>query len=76
MTPLNKTFSYARLSGKFAIRALDQVREVYGVRRISLDENTRMVQVEYDASRLHAGDVAALLSEAGIALLEWPPAAA
>jgi selenocysteine lyase/cysteine desulfurase len=76
LTPLNKTFSYARLSGKFAIRALDQVREVYGVRRISLDENTRTVQVEYDASRLHADDVAALLSEAGIALLEWPPAAA
>ena len=75
MTPLNKTFSYTRLPGKFAIRALDQIREVYGVRRISLDENARTVQVEYDASRLHADDVAALLSEAGIALLEWPPAA-
>jgi hypothetical protein len=76
LTPLNKTFSYARLSGKFAIRALDQVREVYGVRRISFDEKARTVQVEYDASRLHADDVAALLREAGIALLEWPPAAA
>jgi len=46
------------------------------VRRISLDENARTVQVEYDASRLHADDVAALLSEAGIALLEWPPGVA
>jgi selenocysteine lyase/cysteine desulfurase len=75
LTPLNKKLSYTRLPGKFAIRALDQIREVYGVRRISLDENARTVQVEYDASRLHADDVAALLSEAGIALLEWPPAA-
>jgi hypothetical protein len=76
LTPLNKTFSYARLSGKFAIRALDRVREVYGVRRISFDEKARTVQVEYDASGLHADDVAALLREAGVALLEWPPALA
>jgi hypothetical protein len=76
LTPLNKTFSYERLLGKCAIRALDQVREVYGVRRICLDEKARTVEVEYDASRLRVGDVAALLTEAGIALLGWPPAAA
>lgn len=76
MTPLNKTFTYERFSGKCAIRALDQVREVYGVRRICPDEKARTVEVEYDASRLRAGDVAALLTEAGIALLEWPLVAA
>ena len=76
MTPLNKTFTYERLSGKCAIRALDQVREVHGVRRICLDEKARTVEVEYDASRLRVGDVAALLTGAGIALLEWPPVAA
>lgn len=73
---LNKTFTYERFSGKCAIRALDQVREVYGVRRICPDEKARTVEVEYDASRLRAGDVAALLTEAGIALLEWPLVAA
>jgi hypothetical protein len=76
LTALNKTFSYERLSGKCAIRALDQVRGVYGVRRICLDEKARTVAVEYDASRLRAEDIAALLTEAGIAVLEWPPVAA
>ena len=75
MTPLNKTFFYERLLGKCAIRALDQVREVYGVRRICLDEKARTVEVEYDASRLRADDMALLLTNAGIALLEWPPVA-
>jgi hypothetical protein len=74
LTPLNKTFPYARLSGKFAIRSGSSSKRVWGP-PVSLDENARTVQVEYDASRLHANDVAAFLSEAGIALLEWPPAA-
>jgi hypothetical protein len=76
LTLLNKTFFYEGLSGKRAIRALDQVREVYGVRRICLNEKARTVAVEYDASRLRAEDIAALLTEAGIALLEWPLVAA
>ena len=52
------------------MQALDQVREVYGVRRLWFDKNARSIQVEYDASRLRADDVAALLREAGVALRE------
>jgi hypothetical protein len=55
------------------MKALDQVREVYGVHRIWFDKNARAIQVEYDASRLRADDIAALLREAGGALRERPP---
>ncbi len=73
MTPLNRPFPYQWAPSERAIRALDQVREVYGVRRIWFDKNARAIQVEYDASRLRADDVAALLREAGVALRERPP---
>ena len=76
VTPLQKSFGYELLPHERTMRALDQVREVYGVRKISLNEKARTIQVEYDASRLGVCDVAALLTEAGVVLLGWPPIAA
>ena len=76
MTPLLKSFGYELLPNERTMRALDQVREVCGVRKISLNEKARTIQVEYDASRLGVYDVAALLTEAGVVLLGWPPIAA
>jgi hypothetical protein len=73
VTPLNITLQYNRMPSERALRAMDQVREVYGIRRVSFDEKARAVQVEYDASRLLPSDVAVLLTTAGIALQEWPP---
>ena len=73
MTPLNITLPYDRTPSERALRAMDQVREVYGIRRVSFDQNARAVQVEYDASRLRPSDVASLLAAAGIALQKWPP---
>jgi hypothetical protein len=75
MTPLNKTFPCERSPSERALRAFDQIREVYGIRRLSWNRNARAVQVEYDASRLHESDVAVLLTQAGIALHNWPPVA-
>jgi hypothetical protein len=69
VTPLQKSFGYELLPNERTMRALDQVREVYGVRKISLNEKARTIQVEYDASRLGVYDVAALLTEAGVVLL-------
>ena len=43
-----------------------RVREVYGVRKLFFDERERLVKVEYDASRLVEGDIAALLRGAGL----------
>jgi hypothetical protein len=70
MTPVDRTFFYGSRLNPRGLRALDNVREVYGVRRISFDESARSLRVEYDASRLTENDVAALLWDAGIDLQE------
>jgi len=38
--------------GEGALRAIDSMREVYGVRRVQFDDQERTVRVEFDASRL------------------------
>jgi hypothetical protein len=73
VTPLNITLPYDRTPSERALRAMDQVREVYGIRRVSFDNKARAVQVEYDASRLRPSDVASLLTAAGVTLQKWPP---
>jgi copper chaperone CopZ len=52
------------------MRALDSVREVYGVRRLQFDEKSQTVRVEFDASRLSEEIVARLLREAGLDVRE------
>jgi hypothetical protein len=68
MTPTDVVFRYGSAPGVREIRALDSVREVYGIRRISFDEKERTVRVEYDASRLKEDVVASLLRRAGLDL--------
>lgn len=66
MTMLEVVFRYGATPGESEMRAIDNVREVYGVRRITFQENERTVRVEFDASRLTAQVVAGLLRRAGI----------
>ena len=68
MTLMDVTFSYASPPRESEMRALDHVREVYGMRQLTFDEKGRLIRVEYDASRLTENDVAALLRAAGISL--------
>ena len=68
MTPTDVVFRYGGAPGVREIRALDSVREVYGIRRISFDEKGHTVRVEYDASRLKKDVVANLLRRAGLDL--------
>jgi hypothetical protein len=68
MTPLDATFVYGSPPGALELRALDDVREVYGIRRLGVDERAHTILVEYDASRLTEADVAALLRAARIDL--------
>jgi hypothetical protein len=65
VTTLDVTFFYGVPPGDSEARALDQMRRVYGIRNIALDEQRGAIEVEYDASRLSLCDLAALLSEAG-----------
>jgi len=61
MTHLDVSFRYAGSPGESEMRAIDAMREVYGIRKITFDEKERIVRVEFDASRLKEPAVAALL---------------
>jgi hypothetical protein len=54
------------LPGERELQAIDNMREVYGIRRVRFDEKQKTVRVEFDASRLKQDAVAKLLRNAGI----------
>lgn len=66
MTQMEVAYRYDTAPGEAEMRALDQVREVYGIRRITLNEQKRTIRVEFDASRLKEPVVAGLLRQAGL----------
>ena len=66
MTYLDVTFRYGAMPGENELRAIDSMREVYGVRQVWFDEKKRTVRVEFDASRLQRAAVARMLRQAGI----------
>ncbi len=70
MTMLEVSFRYGLAPGEREMSALDRVREVYGIRRIRFNESEHVITVEYDASRLNADTVAALLRGTGMDVKE------
>lgn len=70
MTQMEVAYRYASVPGEAEIRALDQVREVYGIRRITLKEREKIIRVEYDASRMKEPVIAGLLRRTGIDIAE------
>ena len=70
MTQLEVSYRYGAVPGEAEMRALDSLRDVYGIRRLSFDQAGRTIRVEFDASRLKEPAVAALLRRAGIDLRE------
>ena len=70
MTAIEVAFKYARQPGPAELRALDSVREVYGIRKLWFNEAENIVRVEYDRTRLNDDSVAKLLRNAGLDLTE------
>jgi hypothetical protein len=66
MTYLEVVYRYQTPPGEKEVRAIDSVREVYGIQRIQLNEKERTVRVLFDASRMKEEAVARLLRQAGI----------
>ncbi len=66
MTYLEAAYRYQTAPGETEMRAIDSVREVYGIQRIQFNEKERTVRVLFDASRLNGDLVAKLLRQAGI----------
>jgi hypothetical protein len=70
MTQLEVAYRYGRSPGAQQLRAIDNIREVYGVRRITFDTKERIVRVEFDASRFKEPVVSDLLRRAGLDIQE------
>ena len=70
MTAVEVAYRYGRIPGPMEMRAIDSLRDVYGIRRVRFEEKEKTIRVEYDATRLQESVVAALLRHAGIDLEE------
>jgi hypothetical protein len=70
MTYLEIVFGYGATPGESELRAIDGMREVYGIQHVQFDHKRRTVRVTFDASRLKSDTVAGLLRQAGIDVRE------
>jgi hypothetical protein len=68
MTQLEVAYRYVTSPNDATIRAMDNVREVYGIRRITFNESERTIRVEFDASRFKEPVIAGLLRRTGLDL--------
>ena len=70
MTQMDVLYRYGAVPNESTMRAIDSVREVYGIRKIQFNEKDRTVRVEYDASRMKEPAISSLLRNAGVDLQE------
>jgi hypothetical protein len=70
MTYLEAAYRYQTPPGESELRAIDTIREVYGIQRIQFNEKNRTIRVLFDASRLKGDGIARLLRQAGIDIQE------
>jgi hypothetical protein len=73
MTQLEVLYRYEQHPTEAAMFALGNTREVYGIRRIHLDQEWKTIRVEYDATRLNKQVVLQLLRRSGIDIVEEMP---
>ena len=70
MTAVEVLFRYGTSPSESEMTAYGQLSDVYGIRRLRLQESEHTVRVEYDATRLDAADVEKLLRSAGFDITE------
>jgi len=73
MTLLDVLYRYEGHPTEAAMSALGNLGEVYGIRRIRIEEEWKRIRVEYDATRLNKATVLGLLRRAGLAIAEELP---
>ncbi len=69
VTTVDVTYQYSAPPRESTVLALANIREVYGIRRVDLDERASTIHIEYDATRLSEPVVRQLLRRAGVQLL-------
>ncbi len=70
MTSVEVLFRYGMTPGEPEMAAVGKLYDVYGIRRVKLNEGERTVRVEYDATRLNESSVEKLLRNAGLDVRE------
>ncbi|MGD0648849.1 MAG: hypothetical protein ABR971_12740 [Acidobacteriaceae bacterium] len=70
MTQLDVMYQYGAAPTEAAMMALAQVRKVYGIRHLQVDEAEKTIRVEYDATRLTEPIVHQLLRRSGLDVLD------
>lgn len=69
-TNIDIQFGYAQHPTEDTMRAVAELYDVYGIRRVRLNQADRTVLVEYDATRLSSAVVFQLLRRAGLSVTE------
>ncbi len=72
MTTVDVLYHFATQPGEHSVLAIARIREVYGIRRVTLDERAKTIGLEYDATRLTEPAVRQLLRRAGLMLTDAP----
>jgi len=76
-TNIDVRFRYTLQPSEDTMRAVADLYDVYGIRRVRLNQGDRSVLVEYDATRLGTAGVFQLLRKAGLSVTEqispFPP---
>lgn len=65
MTSVDVVFRYGAQPDESVMNAYGQLSDVYGIRKLRLQEGDRTIRVEYDATRLTEANVEKLLRTAG-----------
>ncbi|HEV2486665.1 MAG TPA: hypothetical protein VGT08_14130 [Terracidiphilus sp.] len=73
MTTVEIFYRYTTPPTESITFALASTRDVYGVRRISIDADARTLRVEFDATRLNAATVTKLIRLTGLEIAEELP---
>jgi hypothetical protein len=70
MTTVEILFRYKTPPTEGVSMALAATRDVYGIRRFSIDQSARTLRVEFDATRLNAATVTKLVRMTGLDISE------
>jgi hypothetical protein len=73
MTTVEILFRFAAPPNESVAFALAGTRDVYGIRRVTLDSREQTVRVEFDATRLNAATVSKLIRMTGLDIAEELP---
>ena len=73
MTTVEILYRYTTPPTESVTFALAGTRDVYGIRRISIDTDARTLRVEFDATRLNTATVTKLIRLTGLEITEELP---